>query len=340
MEDMGENVFAAERLLKRRIRKGKVEYLVKWRGWSLRHNTWEPEGNILDARLFERYEQRLKVTKEAESLIMKPKGKRKGLVFPYHKHQTDAKTNIDKDVENDATQGDVIADITTEHKSCKNADDNCSPTEKIGKYCTLDLVKCASRVKESRLGQDGSVGLATKTLSNVSSSPTPKNMYSGMTTCKRKSGKPPSVSPKEAYVVNMNFWKGLNRYSTYSKTSYNSTNHKNKFRSHGDLAAYPPTSWNYSNVGSAQSLRSADIHPKRKASLPLQDEPLDLSIKKPRLFDPTSNDAASRQHVVTSSHSMVAPQTNISADDSTAFINIMDYTYTLNNNLIRKHSET
>uniref|UniRef100_A0A8C2VAS9 Chromobox 2 n=1 Tax=Chinchilla lanigera TaxID=34839 RepID=A0A8C2VAS9_CHILA len=44
-------VFAAECILSKRLRKGKLEYLVKWRGWSSKHNSWEPEENILDPRL-------------------------------------------------------------------------------------------------------------------------------------------------------------------------------------------------------------------------------------------------------------------------------------------------
>uniref|UniRef100_A0A3B4A7J9 Chromo domain-containing protein n=1 Tax=Periophthalmus magnuspinnatus TaxID=409849 RepID=A0A3B4A7J9_9GOBI len=48
---VGERVFAAESIIKRRIRKGRIEYLVKWKGWSPKYSTWEPEENILDSRL-------------------------------------------------------------------------------------------------------------------------------------------------------------------------------------------------------------------------------------------------------------------------------------------------
>ncbi|XP_077428255.1 chromobox protein homolog 8b [Vanacampus margaritifer] len=55
---VGERVFAAESIIKRRIRKGRLEYLVKWKGWSPKYSTWEPEENILDSRLFAAFEQR------------------------------------------------------------------------------------------------------------------------------------------------------------------------------------------------------------------------------------------------------------------------------------------
>ncbi|CAH2291640.1 E3 SUMO- ligase CBX4 [Pelobates cultripes] len=54
----GEHVFAVESIEKKRIRKGRVEYLVKWRGWSSRYNTWEPEENILDPRLLVAFQNR------------------------------------------------------------------------------------------------------------------------------------------------------------------------------------------------------------------------------------------------------------------------------------------
>lgn len=59
LSDIGEQVYAAEELKQKRIRKGKVEYLVKWKGWSNKHNTWEPERHILDTRLVQNFEARL-----------------------------------------------------------------------------------------------------------------------------------------------------------------------------------------------------------------------------------------------------------------------------------------
>ncbi|CAF0915580.1 unnamed protein product [Didymodactylos carnosus] len=50
-------VYAAEKLLRRRRYKGKTEYLVKWKGWKTRHNTWEPEVNIIDKRLIEHFKK-------------------------------------------------------------------------------------------------------------------------------------------------------------------------------------------------------------------------------------------------------------------------------------------
>ncbi|KAJ8263922.1 hypothetical protein GJAV_G00143110 [Gymnothorax javanicus] len=65
---VGERVFAAECILKRRIRKGRIEYLVKWKGWAIKYSTWEPEENILDNRLIAGFEQ-----KERERELYGPK---------------------------------------------------------------------------------------------------------------------------------------------------------------------------------------------------------------------------------------------------------------------------
>ncbi|CAB4008923.1 M-phase phospho 8-like isoform X2 [Paramuricea clavata] len=38
--------YQAERIISRRTRKRKVEYLVKWSGYSSLDNSWEPEENL------------------------------------------------------------------------------------------------------------------------------------------------------------------------------------------------------------------------------------------------------------------------------------------------------
>ena len=46
-----ESIFQADRILKSRRKKGKMEYLVQWHNFSRNQSTWEPEQNILDKRL-------------------------------------------------------------------------------------------------------------------------------------------------------------------------------------------------------------------------------------------------------------------------------------------------
>ncbi|KAJ8345738.1 hypothetical protein SKAU_G00299310 [Synaphobranchus kaupii] len=65
---VGDRVFAAESIIKRRVRKGCIEYLVKWKGWAIKYSTWEPEENILDSRLIAAFEQ-----KERERELYGPK---------------------------------------------------------------------------------------------------------------------------------------------------------------------------------------------------------------------------------------------------------------------------
>ena len=49
-------------MIKKRVCKGKVEYLVKWEGYDTNENTWEPEENVLNKRLIEEFEQGRKIS--------------------------------------------------------------------------------------------------------------------------------------------------------------------------------------------------------------------------------------------------------------------------------------
>ena len=52
-----QNIFTAEKILKKRKRNGKTEYFIKWKGYSNRENTWEPDDNIIDTSLLDAFEQ-------------------------------------------------------------------------------------------------------------------------------------------------------------------------------------------------------------------------------------------------------------------------------------------
>ncbi|KAF3699758.1 Chromobox protein -like protein 2 [Channa argus] len=69
---VGEQVFDAECILNKRLRKGKLEFLVKWRGWSSKHNSWEPQENILDPRLLAAFNKK----EQEKELLLRKRGKR------------------------------------------------------------------------------------------------------------------------------------------------------------------------------------------------------------------------------------------------------------------------
>ena len=42
--------YEVEEVLNSRLKKGKLEYLVKWSGYTNDHNTWEPESNLTNSK--------------------------------------------------------------------------------------------------------------------------------------------------------------------------------------------------------------------------------------------------------------------------------------------------
>ena len=52
-------VFEVEKIIKKRSEKNRTEYFVKWKNFSSKFNTWEPEENILDPGLIQEYQEKM-----------------------------------------------------------------------------------------------------------------------------------------------------------------------------------------------------------------------------------------------------------------------------------------
>lgn len=56
-ESVDEEIYEVEKVVGKRIHQGKVEYLLKWKGYSSNDNTWEPEDSLDCSELLQEYEK-------------------------------------------------------------------------------------------------------------------------------------------------------------------------------------------------------------------------------------------------------------------------------------------
>merc|ERR1712066_1219244 len=70
MADEGEE-FIVEKILDKRVRNGKLEYLIAWVGFGPEENTWEPKTNLDCPELLKGFEDMVKAKKATK----RPKGK-------------------------------------------------------------------------------------------------------------------------------------------------------------------------------------------------------------------------------------------------------------------------
>ncbi|CAF1354362.1 unnamed protein product [Adineta steineri] len=130
-EDKEAPVYTAEKILLKRIRKGKVEYYIKWKGWAAKWNTWEPEKHILDKLLIEDFNNRNRKQQKSKSLDRNNVNKRQ-TIAKNRANNSRRTRHLQSSSSSDISTSAIRSPITTDEDSLlkEKLDDNQSDTNK------------------------------------------------------------------------------------------------------------------------------------------------------------------------------------------------------------------
>ncbi|XP_053694987.1 chromobox protein homolog 3-like [Sabethes cyaneus] len=123
-ESSEEEEYVVEKIVDRRERKGKIEYLLKWKGYDSSANTWEPKENLECPDLIKAFEDTR--TDAKKDVKEKEKTKEKKKPSSSKPSSGGSKKKNDSDAENDGSDDDDKDDSasTKSNKSKSAAADN------------------------------------------------------------------------------------------------------------------------------------------------------------------------------------------------------------------------
>lgn len=111
MADGTDEVYEIEKIVKKRLRKGKTEYLIKWKDYPEEENTWETEDNIFAKDMLEEFNKQ----NEANKLSSKRK----------------TNTNNKKKIQIDSNKNDVCVNSVVSNNNTKKNETNLNKNKKI-----------------------------------------------------------------------------------------------------------------------------------------------------------------------------------------------------------------